>query len=209
MPDPKSSTDAGVDVSQVFAAYSPIAGDLNPRAKFCLHCGRPLKEVSSGGQSRLACDCGYVLYRNPAAGVTVLLLDGERFLLCRRHPQSYLGGGKWCLPGGHIEWNESFLEAAVRETKEETGLDVELESLLSVTSNFHTPDLHSIAVVLKARPRGGELATDEEIDDLRWYTKGEALPEMAFAADTHIIERYFANPEFGAPIDARFARLAE
>src|SRR6478672_6826134 len=146
MSEPEESIEpTQVAVSQVFATYSPISSAMNPRARFCLYCGRPLKEVTSGGHKRLGCDCGYVLYRNPAPGVTILLLNGDRFLLCRRHPQSYLAGGKWCLPGGHIEWEENFLEAAAREAKEETGLDVELESLISVTSNFIKPDFHSVA----------------------------------------------------------------
>src|SRR5260370_1161772 len=59
----------------------------------------------------------------------------------------------------------------------------------------------------RRRPLGGEPEPDDAIDDLRWFSRGEQLPEMAFAADTHIIERYFANPEFGSPVDPRYARL--
>ena len=58
---------------------------------------------------------------------------------------------------GFIEYDEDFLTAALREVKEETGLDVEIRSLLSVVSNFLSPRLHTLAIVLLARVVGGEL----------------------------------------------------
>jgi 8-oxo-dGTP diphosphatase len=195
-----------MNIEQVFAAYRPLSEALDVRAKFCPRCGGLLEAVNSGGRDRLSCSCGFVLYRNPAPGVTVLVTEGDRFILCRRHGDSHIGGGLWCLPGGHIEWDESFLEAAVRETVEETGLRVEITSILSVTTNYLSPLLHSIVVVLGATPLSGDLSFDDEIEEVRWFSRDEPLPEMAFAADTHIIERYFANPGFGAPIDPRFAR---
>lgn len=84
-----------------------------------------------------------------AANVAVIH-DGK-VLLTRRDDF-----GVWCLPGGMVEEAESVAEAAIRETKEETGLDVTLTRLVGVYSRLGgLPDIH--AVLYTAQPIGGEL----------------------------------------------------
>ena len=162
------------------------------------------------GVTRKACSsisCRFVLYRNPAPAVSVLIVDGERFLLCRRRPHSF-EGGKWCLPCGYIEFYEDFLSAARREVKEETGLDVEIKALLSVVSNFFTPELHSMVAVLLAEVVSGEARAGDDVDQLCWVSLTEEPPELAFEADRHIIERYASTRLGGAPVDFQYARTS-
>ena len=79
-------------------------------------------------------------------------------------------GGKWCLPCGYIESEEDFLSAARREVREETGLEVEMKSVISVCSNFFTPELHTLVIVLLAEPTGGALCpADHELEELHWF----------------------------------------
>ena len=98
--------------------------------------------ISRGRQRRLECPkCGFILYQNPSPGVAVLIVDDDRVLLGERAKNVFLGG-KWSLPGGFIELEEDFLSAAHREIAEETGLSIRIISVVSVVSNFLSPELH-------------------------------------------------------------------
>jgi ADP-ribose pyrophosphatase YjhB (NUDIX family) len=146
-----------------------------------------------------------VAFRNPVASIPVLIVGADgRFLLCRRAEHA-VDGGKWCLPCGFIEYDEDFFSAARREAKEETGLEVEIDSIIGAASMFHTPERHDMAVVLLARPAGGELAPSDDVDDVRWFAFDESLPELAFEADAHIIARYREAPIAGLAVDPRYA----
>jgi 8-oxo-dGTP diphosphatase len=72
--------------------------------------------------------------------------------------------------------------------KEETGLDIQIKSVLNVSSNFLSPNLHSLVITLRATVVNGSLIPGDDIAELKWFCKSEELPEMAFSADTFIIE---------------------
>ena len=190
----------GVEVRQVFSMY-PRRLEPGPGRRYCPLCAG---QLSVGGRRASCPRCGYVDYRNPLPGVVVLVVDGERVLLGKRGDKSFQRG-KWGLPGGFVEFGEDFLTAAIRETREETNLEVKVLSILSVVSNFLTPELHTLVIVLLAEVCGGEAKAGDDFAELAWYTYPEPLPEMAFEADVHIIQRYFRCRITGAPVDARYA----
>jgi len=142
-------------------------------------------------------------FRNPSPGVVVVIEQDEQVLLGER--SGSFGKGKWCLPQGFIEFDDDFLTAARREVKEETGLEVEILSILSVVSNFLTPRLHTLAIILLARVVNGEPVAADDLEALAWFPLAGPLPEMAFEADQHIIERYWSTKLQGAPVDPDFA----
>jgi ADP-ribose pyrophosphatase YjhB (NUDIX family) len=144
-----------------------------------------------------------VRFRNPSPGAVILIERDGQVLLGRRSGK--VGTGQWGLPMGFIEFDEDFLTAAIREVKEETGLDVEIRSILSVVSNFLSPRLHSLAVVLLARVIGGELEAGDDLEAVEWFPLAGPLPEMAFEADAHICERVYRTRLEGAPVDPRYA----
>jgi len=190
---------------QVFAAYDR-ASTVGSGWAYCPMCGSGLVQPANGDAARQCANpgCGFVLYRNPVPIVAVLVVDGDRFLLCRRKPGT-LEGGKWCLPCGYVEFHEDFLTASRREVKEETGLDVEIAALLSVASNFLRPDIHTLAVALLAKPAGGVASPGDDVDQVGWFSLEDDLPDFAFPADRHMIERYFATGLAGAPVDLAYA----
>ncbi len=70
-----------------------------------------------------------------------------------------------------------------------------------------TPKLHTLAIVLLASVRSGELAAGDDLQILQWFPAAGPLPEMAFAADEHIIERYQKTKfKDKLPVDPNFAR---
>ena len=192
-------------VKQVFTAHSGGQDDSLGRYTYCPHCGTELAMKEKGGKQRPACAaCGFVQYQNPLPGV-VVLVEREGTVLLGRRTGGY-GAGRWGLPQGYVEHDEDFLTAAIREVKEETGLDVEIRSIINVVSNLLSPGLHTLAIVLRAGVVGGELRAGDDLESLAWVPLSGPLPEMAFEADTMIIERVQKKLEQELPVDPDYAR---
>jgi ADP-ribose pyrophosphatase YjhB (NUDIX family) len=150
--------------------------------------------------------CRYVQYINPLPGVAVLIEDDGRLLIGRRS-QSSVHSGKWCLPCGFVEHHENFLDAAHREVLEETGLEIKITSLINVSSNRITPDLHTIVIVLTAEIVNGTPKPGDDLVELNWIARNEPLPDMAFEGDVFTIRKYFEHQLDRIPVDPRFKRL--
>ncbi|EYU28942.1 hypothetical protein MIMGU_mgv1a015620mg [Erythranthe guttata] len=87
----------------------------------------------------------------PKVAVVVFLLKGNKLLLGRR--RSSVGRDTFALPGGHLEFGESFEECAAREVKEETGLDIHKIEYLTVINNVVLrvdKPLHIVAIFVRA-----------------------------------------------------------
>lgn len=106
------------------------------------------------------------------AAETAVLQDGQVLLIRRAD----IGG--WAFPGGFIDPGESVAQAAVRETREETGLEVELVRLLGVYSRprWRRAGTHHVAFV--ARPIGGHLCTSPETVEVRFLPPGQVPPTL-------------------------------
>ena len=121
----------------------------------------------------------------PNVAVNVAVIHQEKILLTKRDDFHV-----WCLPSGGVEEGESLAEAAIRETKEETGIDVELTRLVGVYSRpgvFGLPDGH--AVLYEGRPMGGELTLQPgESIDVKYFAFDEIPNEMAFAHKQRIAD---------------------
>ena len=105
-----------------------------------------------------------------------------------------------------MEFDEDFLSTATREVYEETGLSIELESLLNVVSNFLSPQLHTLVIVMLAKVIGGNAVPGDDIVELKWFSKNDTLPEMAFDADRHVIEKYWHTDLKGISVDPGYKR---
>jgi ADP-ribose pyrophosphatase YjhB (NUDIX family) len=118
----------------------------------------------------------------PAA--SAIVVDGSgRILLQRRRDN-----GMWALPGGAMHIGESLPDCAVRETREETGFDVEIIGIVGTYTNprhvFAYDDgevRQEFSICFLARPVAGQLAVSEESTDVRWFVPAEVdgLPMVA------------------------------
>jgi ADP-ribose pyrophosphatase YjhB (NUDIX family) len=157
--------------------------------RFCPRCGGGLDKrvIKTNEPKRLVCQaCSFIFYQDPkvVAG-TVFLLNGGVVLL-KRGVEPALG--KWVFPGGYVDRGESVREAAVRETKEESQLDVKLGPLLNVYSYPGSPN---VIVVYTAQVVGGELSAGDESIEARIFSANE-LPwhDLAFDSTKDALNDY-------------------
>ena len=153
---------------------------------YCCKCAAKCVTSIIHGEMRENCpNCGFVYYRNPAPAISVILIDGEKIVLGKR-----ADSGKWGLPCGYIEYGESFVHAAVKEVKEEVGIDCEPLKIINVVSNSLFSKISSVVIVITARPLSFELIADNiETTDAKWFDITGLLPELEFDADKYIIEK--------------------
>ena len=116
---------------------------------------------------------------------TIFMLDGGIVLL-KRGVEPALG--KWVFPGGYVDRGESVRDAAVRETKEESQLEVKLGSLLNVYTYPRSPN---VVIVYTAEVVGGELAAADESLEARIFAPNE-LPwgDLAFESTNEALKDY-------------------
>ena len=116
--------------------------------------------------------------KQPALTVDVIVRDGNRVLLVKRKNNPFKG--KWALVGGFVEYGEKVEEAAKRECREETGLEVELERLVGVYSDPNRdPRGHVVSICFLARVVGGKLKAGSDAREAKFFKK---IPwnELAF-----------------------------
>lgn len=132
------------------------------------------------------CGAEVETHRNPVPTVDVIIaVDGGIVLIERKNPPP-----GWALPGGFVDYGESYEDAARREALEETGLRVrDLRQFHTYSNPGRDPRMHTASTVFTAvaegRPRGGDDAARAEI------FSPENLPELAFD-HARILADYFA-----------------
>lgn len=159
--------------------------------QYCPVCGSPLTERVEGGRTRQACTvCGYVHYVNPVPAVGIVIeMDGGLVLIRRNHPPHQ---GRWALPSGYIEADESAEEGAIREAEEETGLRVEIIELAGVNSFPEGPPLSGIMIFYRARPVGGELRAGDDASEAQVFLPHE-LPLLPFRTHREMVAHWLAH----------------
>jgi 8-oxo-dGTP pyrophosphatase MutT (NUDIX family) len=132
--------------------------------------------------------------RTPHSGANAIVLNerGEVLLIQRSD------NGRWCLPGGHVDYGETVAQCAVREAYEETGLQVAVERLSGVYSRPYEAveglirPSHYVIVALVCRPVGGALRRSKESIDVRYFAP-HALPDTLWSWHRERIEDALQN----------------
>lgn len=114
---------------------------------FCSECAHPVALSIPDGDNRpryVCNNCGAIHYQNPKmvmGSIPVWDVDGDmRILLCKRAIEPRYG--YWTLPAGFMENNETTTEAAIRETVEEAGANIQLHELFSLLNVPHVHQVH-------------------------------------------------------------------
>jgi len=127
-------------------------------------------------------------YRNPVPTVDIIIEVPGGIVLIKR--KNYPPG--WAIPGGFVDYGESLEDAAVREAKEETGLDItELKQFHTYSAPGRDPRQHTISTVFIARGQG-VLKADDDAEDAKVFTM-DSLPENFAFDHGEIVREYFAK----------------
>ena len=121
--------------------------------------------------------------------VLCLIEDGDKILLQNRVKKDWQG---YALPGGHVESGESFVDAVIREMKEETGLTI-IEPRMVGVKQFPIEDGRYIVLLFKATQRSGDLVSSEE-GQMEWI-KYSDLPAVKTVDDFDDLLRVMNTPE--------------
>jgi len=137
--------------------------------------------------------------QSPRVGVAVIITRDGQVLLLRR--ENVHGAGSWAVPGGHLEFGESPEECAIRETKEETGIDVSNVRFRAITNDvFAAAGKHYITIFMEGTYLSGEPAVNapEELSEVGWFP-WETLPQPLFLPLQHLLagQCYPAPPRPG------------
>lgn len=166
--------------------------------KHCKNCGiAVVYRLPDDGDHRVRAicpDCATVHYENPLNVVGTVPYLGEQVLLCKRNIEPRKG--KWTLPAGFMELEETAAEGAARETDEEAGAQIEMGPLFSILS---VPRVGQVHLFYLARLLNATFNPGHETMEARMFTEGE-IPweEIAFRTVKVTLERYFEDRRLGA-----------
>ncbi len=152
-------------------------------------CTTALEDRRIGGSTRRVCpNCDYVHWRNPGVGAAVVVFDNDGRLLLVKRAEKATRPGFWSIPAGFVDYGEEIREAAARELREETGLEVVVGEPVFVASNFHDPHKLTVGIWFDGVVTGGTLEAGDDAEEADFFSLDE-LPPLAFETDEALIAR--------------------
>jgi ADP-ribose pyrophosphatase YjhB (NUDIX family) len=126
----------------------------------------------------------------------VVVNDLDEILFIRRSDND-----NWAIPGGAVDLGESVPDAAVRETKEETGIDCEIDGVVGIYSDPKHIILYTsngearqeFSIVFTAHPTGGELRTSNESSEVEWIERENIAALTMDPSMRKRVERYLSG----------------
>jgi ADP-ribose pyrophosphatase YjhB (NUDIX family) len=162
----------------------------NIRYQYCPVCSGSLNllKVKENDPPRLVCSqCNFIFFLDPKVVACTITEKDEKIVLVKRNIDP--GKGKWVIPGGYVDRWEAVMAAAVRETKEECGLDIRIKHLLDV---YSYPDHLPVIIVYVARFISGKLKAGDETSAAELFSENE-IPwkDLAFKSTADALITYY------------------
>ena len=116
--------------------------------------------------------------KNPALTVDAIAIIGSQIILIKRRNPPFQG--TYALPGGFVDYGETVEAAVIREFKEETGLNAQIEHFIGIYSEpERDPRGHTVSVVFLLKITGGEMLAGDDASEVELFSL-DKLPELAF-----------------------------
>jgi len=156
---------------------------------FCNFCGKELMVDVLEGRERLVCvHCKEIHYENPLPVAAVVMVNREREILLvkrARDPSKNM----WCFPIGFAEMGESIEDAALRELKEEAGVEGKIVQLVDVRSETNAFYGELLVVTFEVEKAGGLEQAGDDALDCRYFPIMN-LPKLAFASQERVVQKF-------------------
>jgi ADP-ribose pyrophosphatase YjhB (NUDIX family) len=157
--------------------------------RFCPVCGGNLNLLALKDHEppRLVCSrCQFIFYQDPKVVACAIIEMAGRIILLKRSIQPQKG--KWVMPGGYVDRGEEVSAAAIRETREECGLETRITKLHGV---YSYPQKLAVVVVYLAEALGGDLKAGDESKEVGLY-RPEEIPwdDLAFQSTSDALKDY-------------------
>ena len=163
---------------------------------YCPWCGAKLVESEVECTLRMCCPvCDFVHYRNPIPAAGAIIEHGGCILMVKRKYPPY--EGDWCFPAGFMEYGEGPETCCIREVKEETGLDIKLDSLFNVCAGEDDPRTRAILILYLANANDSEPIPGDDASEAKYFAQSEIPRNIAFAAHRKAIRDYFEFKKTG------------
>ena len=158
-------------------------------AHYCFQCGSALEIRLIDDREREVCPlCGWVYYAQLKVGAAVLVEKDGKLLLLKRNYEPCKGS--WLVPAGYVEADEVPKDAAKREVREETGLEVELGDLVDVYYFADDPRGNGVVFVYKAEQVSGEIKINAESSAAKFFHWYEIPLDLAKGGHDKIIRQW-------------------
>jgi 8-oxo-dGTP diphosphatase len=157
--------------------------------RYCPRCRLELVIEEVEDKVRPHCrSCGFIYYQNPTPAAGAVIVRDGRILMVRRSIDP--GKGDWCIPAGFMEWTEHPQQTAVREIKEETGLDIRISGIFDIFMGMDDPRTHAVLILYTADIVGGELKAGDDATEVRYFSFEEIPNNIAFQAHRDALALY-------------------
>ena len=157
--------------------------------KYCPTCKGKLTRSLIDDKWLLNCKkCGFIFWNNPKPVVSTLIEKDGKVLMLKRAKEPFKN--YWVLPGGFVDYDEEPDEAAVRETKEEIGLNVYVESVASVYRIGDDPIGVHIDIVYFGKAEGEPKLDMKDFTECRYFLPNKLPEEIAYKHREVIIDWY-------------------
>ena len=164
---------------------------------YCNNCGNKTRQIIPDGDEKLrhVCTlCGAIHYQNPKIIAGCLIEHNEKVLLCKRgiEPQS----GKWTLPAGFMENNETIEQGATRETMEEANASITNMSLYAI---YDIPHISQVYMMYRAQLSSEQFSPGAESLDVALFDRKNIPWELlAFSVIKEVLLNYYDDLDKGS-----------
>lgn len=159
--------------------------------RFCIRCGKPLSKKLLFARERPFCPaCGWVYFADPKVAVAALVIGDGQVLLTRRINEPRRGF--WSFPAGFMDAGEDPAEAARRECREETGLELDITALWDIVFGREHERGADILILYRAKVIGGTLTAGDDADQAEFFELDQ-LPPLAFVSTQKILRPFLSQ----------------